>query len=114
MRAAKDTDFFIELPDVGTFRFGKKTYKDRAKIRSLFLHYARDLGDDDRQLSIYSSVMAIYEVLCVECPKGWEDIGELEIDDDVVDKQIIDLFNKLSEQEGQFRGEPRVGGETTG
>ena len=45
MRQARESDFFVDLPDVGAFRFGRRTYGDRLKIRSEYLRLVKEFGD---------------------------------------------------------------------
>lgn len=104
MRHAKDTDFFIELPDVGTFRFGRRTYGDRLKIRSEYLRMTKEFGNDDADLSLYAAMIATHWALCVDAPKGWESLAEIDMvsNDDAEDK-IYELYNLLKEKEDFFR-----------
>lgn len=115
MRPAKDSDFFIELPGVGVFRYGRRTYGDQLAIRREILSLVKDLGDEDPDLSLYAATIATHRVLCVEAPEGWEDIAELDLTrpDTSLDK-VFELFALLREKEERFRqGEPQ-GGEEAG
>lgn len=113
MRQAKDTDFFIELPGVGVFRFGRRTFLDRAKIRAEFLRITKELGDDDAELSAYSMIMAAHKVICVEAPSGWEDIESIELTIEK-DKQIFALYDLVRKKEDLFRIGASEGGEESG
>lgn len=111
MREPKESDFFIELPGVGVFRFGRRTYGDRLKIRSAYLRLVREFGDDDPDLSMYAAMIASHAVLCVEAPRGWEDLAELDLvapgDNEA---KIFDLYALLKEKEDSFRqGDPKSG-----
>lgn len=77
MREASANDFFVDLPDVGTFRYSRRTIADRLAIRRDYLRYVQEFGDDDPDLSLYAALIATHEVLCVECPPGWESIAAL-------------------------------------
>ena len=104
MRHAKDTDFFIELPDVGTFRFGRRTYGDRLKIRSEYLRLTKEFGDDDEDLSLYAAMISTHGVLCVEAPEGWESLAEIDmVSNDNTEDKIYELYNLLKEKEDFFR-----------
>ena len=102
MRPAKDSDFFIELPGVGIFRFGRRTFLDRAKIRSEFLRITKELGDDDLELSSYAAAISVHKVLCVDAPAGWDDIESIELGDDT-DAKIFELYQLLQDKELTFR-----------
>lgn len=104
MRQAKDTDFFITLPDVGVFRFGRRTYGDRLKIRVEYLRLVREFGDSDSALSIYASMIASHSVLCVEAPKGWEDLTNLDMTSPVdPEEKLFELYELLKAKEDSFR-----------
>jgi glutamate synthase domain-containing protein 2 len=77
MREASADDFFIPLPNVGTFRYGRRTIGDRLAIRRDYLRYVQELGDEDESLTIYAALIATHDVLCVESPPGWESIATL-------------------------------------
>lgn len=115
MRQAKDTDFFIELPGVGSFRFGRRTYGDRMKIRAEYLRLTRGFEDEDADLSMYAAIIATHSVLCVEAPKGWEDLAELDLTaPGDAEASVFDLYALLKEKEDSFRrpsaeGRPQAG-----
>lgn len=104
MREARDTDFFIELPDVGVFRFGRRTFGDRMRIRAEYLRLVRELGDDDEDLAFYAAIISVHSVLCVEAPEGWEDIAQLDLTGPGnVDEKIFALSQRLRAKEDSFR-----------
>jgi hypothetical protein len=113
MRKAKDNDFFVELPDVGVFRFGRRTFADRVEIRSNVMRITKELTGFDLTLDGYASIMAAHKVLCVEAPAGWEDISAIELDDDS-DEKILELYDLLRAKEELFRKGSKEGGEGSG
>jgi len=108
VRPQKDTDFFIDLPGVGSFRYGRRTFGDRAKIRADFLRITKDLGETDPELDAYAAIMAAHKNLCVEAPAGWEDIEALELDSER-DAQIFALFDLIREKEETFQAGAKAG-----
>lgn len=120
MRQPKESDFFIKVPDVGDFRFGRRTYGDKAKIRIEFSRYLREMTDDDQdgldpELVGQVAVMAAYKVLCVDCPPGWESLESLDmVGDDNVEDKINALFVLLNEKEDSFRSKAEAGSEASG
>lgn len=113
MREPKDTDFFIPLPGVGDFRFGRRTLLDRAKIRSEILRHSQGQDLDDPELTAYIGVMAAHKVLCVEAPAGWEDMENL----DVIthsETKVFELYAALRDAEDRFRQGSDQGGEAAG
>lgn len=111
MRIAKATDFFIELPEVGTFRFGRRTYGDRLKVRAEYLRLVQETGDADPDLSMYAAIIASHKVLCVEAPAGWESIEDLDMLSGVdTDDKVFELYRLLKTKEDFFReGQPQSG-----
>lgn len=111
MRQPKDTDFFIDLPEVGVFRFGRRTYGDRLKIRAEYLRLVKEFGDDDADLSMYAAMIASHTVLCVEAPAGWDDLSELDlVAPGNAEDRIFELYALLKEKEDSFRkGESKSG-----
>lgn len=104
MRQAKDTDFFIELPGVGVFRFGRRTYGDRLSIRTEYLRLVREFGDSDSALSIYASMIASHSVLCVEAPPGWSDLTQLDMTSpNDPEEKLFELYDLLKAKEDSFR-----------
>lgn len=114
MRTAKESDFFIDVPSVGQFRFGRRTFGDRIAIRADYLRLVAEFGDDDTDLSIYASVAAIYVALCVSCPKGWEVITDLDLTDPDMENNIFTLYDLFIAKEASFRNRPAAGGESAG
>lgn len=114
MREANQTDFFVEMP-FGTFRFGRRTYRDRMHIRAEYLKRTKELADVDDDLSGMAQVAADYSVLCVECPKGWESLDDVDlIANPDAENQIWDLYLALKKKECSFRGSADAGGEGAG
>lgn len=105
MRQPKDTDFLVELDGVGKFRFARRTFGDRIKIRGEIARMARDFGDDlDAVAEV--TVVAVYKTLIVACPKGWEDIEAIDlVDRPEAEDQAWQLFLKLQDAESRFRQE---------
>lgn len=103
MRAAKETDFLVDLEGVGKFRFARRTFGDRIKIRGEIARMARDFGDDlDAVAEV--TVVAVCKTLMVSCPKGWEDIEAIDlVDRPEAEEQAWQLFMKLQDAESRFR-----------
>lgn len=112
MREASATDFFVELPGVGQFRYGRRTVGDRLAIRRDYLRYTQEFGDDDPDLSLYAALIATHEVLCVEAPEGWENLALVDANDlDTVFalgallKQKEEAVAKGADKSGALEGE---------
>jgi hypothetical protein len=114
MRAPKDTDFNVELEGLGKFRFARRTFGDRIKIRGEVARLSRDFGDDlDAVAEV--TVVAVYKTLLVACPPGWEDIESIDlVSNPQAEEQAWQLFLKLQEAEETFRKGRDVAGKEGG
>lgn len=110
MRDPKDNDFFVELPGVGVFRYGRRTYGDQLRIRAEQLKLAREVGDEDPDLALYAGTIAVHRVLCVEAPAGWADLATVDLTATGVD-QVFELMALLREKEDSFRAGPAQAGQ---
>lgn len=113
MRKAADTDFFVDVEGIGIFRFGRRTYGDRLKIRAEFLRLVREFGEEeDAELSTHAAVISAHKVLCVEAPEGWESLESVDLVavPDAEDK-IFAIFAGLKEKEDSFRKATTENGE---
>lgn len=102
-RTPKDTDFLLTLEGVGKFRFARRTFGDRIKIRGEIARMSRDFGDDlDAVAEV--TVVAVYKTLVVSCPKGWEDIESIDlVEHPEAEEQAWQLFVMLQDAESRFR-----------
>ena len=115
MRSPADSDFFVEVPEVGTFRFARRTYGDRLKIRAEFLKLVRDVGEADPELATQAAIVAAHKVLCVEAPPGWGDLAAVDmIAVPDADDRIYSIYLALKEKEDSFRRPASEGGEAVG
>lgn len=115
MRSPADSDFFVEVPEVGTFRFARRTYGDRLKIRAEFLKLVRDVGEADPELATQAAIVAAHKVLCVEAPPGWGDLAAVDmIAVPDADDRIYSIYLALKEKEDSFRRLASEGGEAAG
>lgn len=102
MRAPRETDFFIPIDGVGTFRYGRRTLGDRMRIRAQYLRYTEEFGDDDPNLSMYAGMFSTHSVLCVEAPSGWEDLADIDATDEDKVEAAFKLFTELKKMEDSF------------
>lgn len=116
-RPAADTDFFVEPEGVGRFRYGRKTFGDRIRIRAEFLRLTGG-NEDDLDLSTMAGLVAAHKVLCVEAPVGWVDLEAIDAleDEQGLDKKLLRLYQLVVDKEGSFRRGPiaRVEAEGSG
>jgi len=101
MRKPKETDFFIELPDVGTFRYGRQTIADRARIRADYIKIAGD-SNEDYTLYLLASFVSAHKHSCVSAPAGWEDAENIDDTNWNADK-VKELLGLLEDNIDMFR-----------
>ena len=115
MRPPADSDFFIEVPELGTFRFARRTYGDRLKIRAEFLKLVRDAGESDTELATQAAIIATHRILCVESPAGWSDLATVDmVSVPDAEDRIFAIYLALKEKEDSFRRPASQGGEEAG
>lgn len=109
MRAPSPTDFIVEHPVIGRFVYARRTYGDRAAIRAEFVKFLRAAGaedgpDLDKDLAAMAGVVAMHRVLCVEAPKGWEDLAAVDLTSFPENEAfIIELYADVKAKEDSFR-----------
>lgn len=104
MREQKETDFPVELPGVGRFMFARRTIGDALKIRAELIRLTDGQPEADAELTGFANMIATIKVLCSSAPKGWRDVEKIDLltDEDGLSK-LIDLYEKVREQEDSFR-----------
>jgi hypothetical protein len=111
MREPSEKDFTIPLPGVGNFVYGRRSLGDMMKIRVLYLRFLQGEDEDaDKELSFFAGITAAHSVLCVSCPKGWEDLTNL--DDIENTPRVVELSNLLTKKEDSFRVAAKVASTT--
>lgn len=116
-RAAKPTDFVLTVDGVGTFTFGRRTFRDEIAAGVEFARLTEgqaDLVDDD--LRIYCSAMADLKVLTVDAPAGWNaaELDDLDPFDEVTYANVLRVWGALRDKERSFRPGHAKGGQAGG
>jgi hypothetical protein len=104
MRTAKETDFNVEIPDFGTFVFGRRTKEDVFKIRSRYNTLTEGAYTPDGKAADLAALGYVtLQTLLVSSPESFnlEDLDPL-MDDDFVGK-VLKVFEALAAREQSFR-----------
>ena len=123
MRTAHESDFYVDVEGIGRFRFGRRSYGDRLKIRAEFARLTKsyveydEKGDEilDVDVAGMASVISAYKTLMVECPAGWEDMEAVDIlavPD--VEIQSFRIYAALKAKEDSFRPQAKPAREAVG
>lgn len=111
MRQAREGDFFLDVPDIGKFRFGRRTKRDQYKIRGIYAQMTENnfspSGDVvDAEAWWHASLL----VMTVLNPEGFspDDIDPL-TEPEEGDQRIHKVFLALREKELSFRPKPADG-----
>lgn len=105
MRTPSDNDFTVDVPGIGLFRYGRRTFGDRIAIRRTFLLLTKELSDsEDGALVSLASIVAVHSALCVEAPKGWEDLAAIDLlDEPDAERKVFQIYDALRATEDSFR-----------
>jgi hypothetical protein len=114
-RAAKESDFHVDVEGIGRFLFARRTMQDQFMIRG---EYARLTGghyDAEGNMADLSALgYATLTVLLVDGPKSFN-VSTLDpLMDDDFDKKILKVYVSLRAKELSFRPGPASGGEGAG
>lgn len=104
--------FPVEVPDLGTFTFRKRTIELQVRIQTKAIEITGGRVDDP-ELKDISAAIATLKVLLVGGPDGWT-TDSLDPFDREVSAQLWKVFGALRVAEDRFRGgaeaqPPRMG-----
>lgn len=104
MSIAKQNDFYVDVPNIGQFRFNRKTYGSVIQMQAERLRVLRGIGDEDSEMRGHATIVSTYKTLMVECPAGWEDLESIDVGSDPEkEDQILAVYFALKEKLDSFR-----------
>ncbi|MBT9099962.1 hypothetical protein [Methylovulum psychrotolerans] len=112
-RPAKETDFMIDLPTVGRFRFGRETLGDHIAIQAAYVTLTNAQGGQDRYLDFIADALAHFQVLCVSAPAGWGQLAALDYNETMLNNLAV-LYKELMERLKSFRDGAAQGSQAPG
>lgn len=95
--------FPVEVPDVGTFIFRRRTMRDQLLMQAEFQRLAAGLDRPEERMA--AEALATLPFLTVESPLGW-DFDALDPLDPEDWARLGAVYGGLRQAEGKFRGEP--------
>lgn len=106
-RIKKEGDFTIDVDGMGRFTFGRRTQRDKYKIRGLYAemtnaNWLPDGSPGDMEAWFHANV----EVLAVEFPDNFS-LEKLDpLTDKESDERLMQIYLALREKELSFRPKP--------
>ncbi|EBO9898489.1 hypothetical protein EF72_21365 [Salmonella enterica] len=102
MKQPRKSDFFVDVPDIGSFRFARRSIHDEMQIQRYFSEYTGGCQPTS-WFTTLSEFMSVLRTLIVTAPEGW-DIDALDPLDEESYAQLSNVYKALREQEERFRG----------
>lgn len=101
-RTPAATDFFVDVPEIGTFSFAYRMIGDEMRIAAEYSRLTEGVATPTAWLTIVAGWISALKVLTVAAPAGW-DIDRMDpLDEDTYDK-LRKVHTALREQESSFR-----------
>lgn len=99
------TDFFVDVPNIGTFSFAKRMLRDELRIGAEYSRLTEGVGTPSAWLEIVAGWISALTVLTVSAPAGW-DIEQMDpLDQETYDK-LRTVHQALRDKESSFRKKP--------
>lgn len=101
MRKGSDTDFIVDVPEIGSFTFGRRAMRDEIKIQ---VEYARmiDGVEPTNWLAAVAGWICALNVLTVRAPADWNIESMDPLANDTYQK-LSSVHSALVEKELSFR-----------
>jgi hypothetical protein len=112
-RRVAATDFDVAVDGIGTFRFGRRTFRDRFSIAAKYSEFTEGVQTPTPWLDFMASAVAAITVLAVAVPPDF-DINMVDAYDGESDKDILRIYTALVAKEDDFRKNPGKGSAETG
>lgn len=112
-RKPASSDYTFEVPNIGRFRYAKRTMKDEMRIGVEFSRITEGAEVLAPYFSLFATAIATQNVLLVEAPEGWDIDAMDPADDDTITK-IVAVHMAFRDKERSFRAKSGEGSETSG
>lgn len=101
-RSGSDTDFAVNVDQVGDFLFAKRTMRDEIKIQVEYARMIEGVEQPTEWLALVAGWIAALKTLVVKSPDGW-DIDQMDPLDDETYAKLARVHRALVEKERSFR-----------
>lgn len=96
------TDFHVEVPNVGTFSFAKRTLRDEMRIAAEYSRLTEGVETPSTWLAIVAGWISTLKVLTVSAPDGWNIDAMDPLDKETYDR-LREVHVALRAKEDSFR-----------
>jgi hypothetical protein len=115
MRAPSQSDFSVDVPDVGRFIFARKTIGDVFRIRSRYNSLTEGFYNENGSVADFGALALVtLTTLCVSAPEGHAPAELDPLMSDDWEERVIKIYGALRTKEGSFRRQPAQGSEGSG
>lgn len=106
MRVKSDTDFFVDVPQIGRFSFARRAPRDVFRIRAEYNRFTDGYSDSNGDMEFGAFMFATLKVLMVSAPDGF-DLEKLDpVMDDNWEDGVVKIFKSFRDTELLFRPKP--------
>lgn len=107
------TDFYVDVENVGRFRFARRTMRDEFQIGAEYSRLTEGVSTPTPWLAQMATMVSNLNVLAVTVPADWN-IDKMDPLDDESYNRIFKVFEALRAQEDSFRSGIGKGSKETG
>lgn len=111
-REPRISDYEVPVPGIGVFTVGRRAMKDEVAIQVEFARLVDGATPTD-WLQVVCTWLALFKVLLVRVPDGW-DLDTMDPQDEETYAKMGKVYEAIREQERSFRRGPGVRSEGSG
>lgn len=112
MRRPSESDFSVQVENIGRFVFARRKMRDEIQIQVEYANLIQGV-EPTGWLQNVCGWIAAFNVLLVSAPDGW-DVEEMDPLDNETYKGLMAVYNALRDKELSFRTKPEQGSEEPG
>lgn len=101
-RQSAPTDFFVDVPGIGTFSFAQRKMSDEMRITAEYSRLTEGVETPTTWLEVVANWISALKVLTVTAPAGW-DVDEMDPLDEDTYANLGKVHGALRDKETSFR-----------